>query len=310
MITPTAQNNFPIVEFGVCHDLDEEESYFQIPIDANVQIAIIEMFSDTFGQLRIDDGAFEKFEPAQKYSATERLSVDLTDPSVEKIKRLYESINLATNGNALKDVQALAYYFAFLTDERGNRVLGVRRAMQFKGIIKARNRLMALVDDSLKLVDDDIFKLDNDFDYIVKGDTIYILRPSGFEFTASLDEAVASKALSVTKEVATSLKCVDFESMQNYIQTHKKAARLMASLRMRNDLHITPLKNLKSGCKKNEIRFDIVDGKIRPQSGFEMDFLEFLDRRRYNVSLVPKQTEYYVAPNRKGVQPHVAATES
>jgi hypothetical protein len=306
MTSLITQNAFATIEFGVCLDSDQQEAYFQIPIDANVQRVINEMFDDTFKRLRISDGAFDKFEPAQKYFENDRLIIDLTDPSVEKIKLLYEAKNLAVNGNALKEVRELAYYFAFGIDDKGIRVLGVHRAAHFKGILKAH---LVSFKDTLRIVDDTIFKLDNNFDYVIKDNTIYILRPSGFEFTASLDESFESRALTITKEVSSSLQCVDFESMRDYIKKHKRAIRLMASLKMRNDLNITSLKNIKRGCKNNTIQFDVINGKVRPRRGFELDFLEFLDRHRFSVSLVPGQPEYYIAPNRKIVQPHQSSQE-
>lgn len=290
------------VEFGVCCDLQEEDHFYQVPVDNSVKPALKEMLATTLEQLRVDEGGLAVFEPAQRYGATERLYVPLSEVGAEKIRQLYNAQNLDVNSRALDDLGSLVYYFASFRYRDGSVVLGVRRATQFKGVVK--KHLIRLVDDTLQLVEDDIFKLDNDFDFIVKGDTIYILRPSGFEFTAALDDAFQAQALRITQDVATRLSCVEFDDryMTRYITAHKKAVRLMASLRMRNDLHLTPLKKLVSGCKKNGILCAIVNGKLRPSAGFEMAFLEFLDRRRYNVALVPKQTEFYVAANRKGVQ--------
>src|SRR2546426_481228 len=71
-------------------------------------------------------------------------------------------------------------YFARLTDSKGRRLTALRRATQFKGVLKSR--LLRLVTDSLKLVEDHIFKLDRDFDLLIDSANVHILRPSGFEF--------------------------------------------------------------------------------------------------------------------------------
>jgi hypothetical protein len=165
-------------------------------------------------------------------------------------------------------------------------------------MLRARNRLVNLVDDSLKLVDEDVFRLDQDFDFIATSRQILILRPSGFEYIAGVEQAAADAAIDGTHEIERALRFVDFSDLAGFVGTHKRAARLIGSIRMRDDLARTSFEKLKRSCRKNGIAFTVVDRKIKPVGGSEMDFLELLDRRRYGVDLAGEQ-ELYVAPNRR-----------
>jgi hypothetical protein len=286
------------IEFGVCLDAEGGEIYRQIPVDVEVQGALKEILDTTREALGLKAGELEAFEPAQKYSATERLVAELDSPYMEKIKGIYSAENLEVSAQSIKETASLAFYFIVFRDSKDEKLLAVRRAMQFKGVLKARNRLISLIDDTLQLVGDDVFKLDNDFDYLVFDNKVCIYRPTGFEFTAGIENEIAAKALEMTAEVAKSISCVDFTDLSKYVSKHRRAARLIASLRARDDLHLTSPAKLKKGCKQNGIEFTVSKGKIIPADGQELAFLELLDRRRYNVSLIEEQDEFYVAGSR------------
>jgi hypothetical protein len=49
------------------------------------------------------------------------------------------------------------------------------------------------------------------------------------------------------------------------------------------------------------VQTETIDGLISPRPGFEIDFLELLDRRRYNLTLIDDENEFYVATSRRGV---------
>jgi len=54
--------------------------------------------------------------------------------------------------------------------------------------------VIRLTTDALKLVAGKVFKLDNDFDLLIDGVNVHILRPSGFEFVGKLQDAVLAAA--------------------------------------------------------------------------------------------------------------------
>ncbi|MDQ7088940.1 MAG: hypothetical protein Q9Q13_14270 [Acidobacteriota bacterium] len=59
-------------------------------------------------------------------------------------------------------------HFARLTDNKNRRLTALRRASQFKGVLK--KRLIRWLDDTLKIIEDSVFKLDNDFDLLHRFD--------------------------------------------------------------------------------------------------------------------------------------------
>lgn len=300
-------NAIKATEFCVCYDTKDAEVYWQIPVDAEVQGALGDMLRKTVEALDPGGVAMDAYEPAQKYSSEERLVASNGEPHMEKLRALHSLQNIQTNADVIRETQRLAFYFAVFRDALNRKIVAVRRATQFKGVVKARNRLISLVDDTLKLVADDVFKLDNDFDYLIFHDKTWILRPTGFEYTAALEEAIAAQASAITEELTKSVPCVDFSQLIEFVRGHRRAARLISSLRARSDLHLTSIKKLKKGCKANGIEFVTKGGKVFPKEGSEMAFLELLDRRRYTLELIDEQEEFYVAPNRRSVATHATS---
>jgi hypothetical protein len=291
--------NIQGVEFFVCLDGDEEE-FWHVPADADVQTALREMLLSTRQQLEVDAEEMALFEPGEKYGAIEPVVAPLEQRYMDKIRAIYQADHFDTNSQALEETDRLAFYFAGFHDDQDRKLLGVRRATQFKGILRARSRLVSVLDDTLKLVDKDIFRLDVDFDYLVAKSHVFILRPSGFEYTAGIDAAIGKHAIELLHEFERTVRGVNFLGLENYVKTHRRAGRLVASLRARDDLAQTSATSLKRECKTNLIETTTTNGKIGPKEGSEMAFLELLDRRRYTVELIDDQEEYYVAASRRG----------
>src|SRR5205814_7150472 len=107
-------------------------------------------------------GPEEQFELSEKYSAQESLIAPLDADAMAHILAIYNEEGWPLNSNALRTPAAISYYFAVFRDARRRKLLGVRRASQFKGIVKSR--LIQLVDDSVTMVGDHVFKLDHQFD--------------------------------------------------------------------------------------------------------------------------------------------------
>ncbi len=175
-------------EFGVGRDDGSGETFFLIPVDREVQGALLEITSATWHALNELNDTPAVYEPSEKYASSEYVRLQLGDSLAERMRILHQASNLAVNAAALSDPARLFCYFARMTDGQGRRLTGLRRATQFKGIVKSR--LIRLVTDSLKFVEDRVFKLDNDFDLLIDSKNLHILRPSGFEFVGHLQEAI------------------------------------------------------------------------------------------------------------------------
>lgn len=284
------------VEFGVCLDTDEGESYRLMPCDAEVQEVLKDMLAATWGAIFDADGELQEFSPAEKYAATERLWVGLPSDLVTKHRDVYEAENLATDTHALDNVNQVVSYFGIFRDADGNKLMAVRRATQFKGVLQ--KKLIRFSDDALRIIEDHVFKLDTDFDFFICDGKIYIWRPSGFVFTSEMDDQMAACAMGNVDRIAEDITCVDFTELKEFVSKHKLAMRLVAAIKSRNDLTAISKKRLNAECKDSGIKVTQKNGKLTPSEGSEMGFLMMLDRRRYTVTLIEKKPETYEAPSR------------
>jgi hypothetical protein len=242
-----------------------------------------------------------QYAPSEKYGVAERLKLALADEVCEHPRALFNAQNIPTEPTALQSVKELVFYFAIFHTVKGRKIIGVRRATQFKGVMKAKGRLLRVIDQTLAVVTDDVFKLDWEFDYLVTASSIYILHPSGFEYTAQIDDHILSHAATHATDLEKAISFIDFSGIARYVGNHKRAARLVAALRSRADLTGTCPKMLTKECGETGIKLVETNGKFAPVQGQEMPFLMLLDRRRYRVSLVPSVDETYEAASRRGV---------
>ncbi|MBD3350984.1 MAG: DUF4868 domain-containing protein [Candidatus Lokiarchaeota archaeon] len=297
-------NNISSVAFGVHIPDSNGIPWILIPTDSTIKDIIREMISNTIEQL----GGVEQannlpyYEPAEKYGTIECLKLGINDDISHLLPvALFNARNLPIAQQGLENPSDVVFYFVICSDSRRRKILGVRRATQFKAMLKARYRVVRWVDDTLKSIEDNVFKLDQDFDYVVTLDTIYILRPSGFEFTADIDEQVLLKAESNTQQLQQEIGFIDFEPLSKFVSTRKRAARLVASIRSRADLNKINKGMLKAMCSKTGVGITERSGKIYPKEGEELAFLMLLDRRRFNFSIIEGTDEYYEASSRKKV---------
>lgn len=289
------------VEFGVCIDTDEGTEHKLVPINNNVKQALKDMLSSTVTQLS-GEGSLSDinvYEPSEKYASKELVRTPLTDEMNSSLKGIYDATNIPTDPTSLANPEIIVYYFAIFHDNQGNKLLAIKRALQFRGIVKAGNIILRMIDETLDIVEDNVFKLDKDFDYFICDDAIYILRPSAFEYTADIELYVLQKASDNALDLATTISFLDCENLSKYVKGHKRAARLLASVRTRSDLDKTSPKKLKKACKDNDIELVTKNGKIAPAPGHEMGFLQMLDRRRYTLSLTDDGNELYEATGRR-----------
>ena len=293
-------NNIQSVEFGVCLDNEGGEVFRIVPADLSVQSALKEMLQETRDQLIREDAALSDFSPAEKYGGTERLRLSLDSDLVAKHKAVFESENLETDTHGLADPNRLISYFAIFRDNSGEKLMGFRRAAQFKGVVK--KNLITFLNDTLKIVEDHLFKLDTDFDFLICDNQILIWRPSGFIFTAGMDEHIAACAAANVDQVAKFVACVDFTHLKEYVSKHKLSMRLIAAIRSRNDLAEISKRCLKAACKEAGLKISETKGMLSPQEGSEYGFLMLLDRRRFTVTLIEKKPETYEAPSRHAAE--------
>ena len=294
-------DNVSVTEFGVGRDDGDGQTFVAVPVGADVQAALREMVQATWDAMKEDDEGPAKYEPAEKHGSTEYLYLPIDDELAASIRALHESGQLDIDSEALSDPADVFCYFARLTDSKGRRLTALRRATQFKGVLKSKNRLVRMLDDTLRIIDDTVFKLDNDFDLLVDGANVHILRPSGFEFAGQLQQAILDAVPENIKAIRKDLAFVQFDGIEAYAATHARAARYLASILSLDETASIDKSLLKRLCKQTGVEISESKGKLQIADGHEMGFLEVLDRRRYEITLVKESAERYRAGSRRKI---------
>lgn len=285
-----------LTEFGVGLDSPDRADFRLVPVDADVQAALREMAEATWDEMFRQDENPPRYDPAEKHAGVEHLHVPLADPLAERMRHLHEANNLPSDGTALSDPHDVYCYFARLTDGQGRRLTALRRAAQFKGILK--RRLIRFVTDAMRIIDDNVFKLDTDFDLLIDPSRVHILRPSGFEFTSQLQAAVLAAAPENIRALKRDLAYVDLENVEAYATSHPRAARYLASIRSQATRNVNK-SALRKLCKQTGVEITVVKGQIVVPDEQIMGFLEVLDRRRYELELVSGSPERFRATGRQ-----------
>ncbi len=293
-------NTVNVTEFGVGRDDRDQQVFGMVPVDAKVQKALCEMVRTTWDAMQKDEDGPAIYEPSEKHASTDYLYLPLSDDLATPIRDLHQAQNLPIDSSVLAKVGTMFCYFARLTDKKDKRLTALRRATQFKGVLKSR--LLRLVSDSLQLVEDRVFKLDNDFDLLADSANLHILRPSGFEFAGKLQQAILGAVPENIKEISKDLPFVDFSGIESFACKHPRAARYLASIRSLGEMKNIDKKALIRNCENTGVKVKESNGKIIVADGHEMGFLEVLDRRRYEVNLVHEKPERYLAPSRRKIE--------
>lgn len=286
--------------YGYFKDLSGQNvRHVQLPVDMGVQRELNEMSLRTAKKLGLPGPThqMEVYNPAQKYGKEEKLKLSLTTSYVQELALVVALRNLPSDAAALNAAADLNYYYAIFVDTNGKKLYGFRRGSQFKGVIKSK---LAVVNGGiLTLISSSVFRLDHEFDYFVLDNEIFILRPSGFEYTTNVQLQILRSASANANTIASALTYLDVASISAYATTHIRSARLLAAIGGRSNLNQVNKTLLLQACSSFSIPIIIApNGMISPSLGSEYDFLCILDRRAYTSTLIPNQPEKYEAANR------------
>lgn len=292
--------NVKLTEFGVGLDDRSGQRFVGVPVDGGVQEALREMVDSTHHAMLANTTEPVRYEPSEKYSSVEHLYLPRDDDLATSLSDLYDAKQLDLDSQALSDPSIVFCYFACLTDNTKRRLLALRRAAQFKGVLKSR--LIRLVTDALMLVHDRMFKLDSDFDLLVDPKNVHILRPSGFEAAGKLQQAILEAVPENVKALRQELTFVDLTGIEAYAGRHPRAARYLASIRVQKETRNIDKRALKKLCKRTGVAIRESNGAVSVVPGHELGFLEVLDRRRYELELVKGLPERFRAGSRSRLQ--------
>lgn len=294
-----ATNTAQLIEFGVGLEDRKGETYVTIPIDENIRGALREMVEKTRSELE-ESGDQTLYEPSDKHGPKENLRLPLNSKLAANIRQIHEANNLPSDPAALSEPTTVFCYFTRMKDEDGNRLTAIRKATGFKGVLKERSHLIRLLNDSLRLVDEDVFKLDHDFDLLVDGNEIQILRHTGFESIGKLKGEIRKAVPTNIAAISHDLPFVDFSWIEGYATKHSRAARSLAAIREQDNKNIDQGK-LKKACAQFNVKHKTVKGKLTIEPESIMDFLYLLDRRLYQSELT-NAPESYLAASRSRIK--------
>ncbi|MFN6145529.1 MAG: Kiwa anti-phage protein KwaB-like domain-containing protein [Planctomycetota bacterium] len=288
-----------LIEFGVGTENGGGQTFYAVPVDASVQAALRKMTQATWKAMQKEEGGPTRYEPSEKHGSIEYLFLPLADDWASSMRALHTASNLSIDASILDEPADVFCYFARLTDKKGRRLTALRRAMQFKGVLKSP--LLRLFSDTLTLIEDRVFKLDSDFDLLVDSTNVLILHPSAFEFAGKLQGAILDAVPENAQAIQKEITFVEFSSIQEYAVTHPRAARYLASIRGQEEMKNIDKGALKKLCKSTGVEITESKGIIGVPAGQEMGFLEVLDRRRYELELVKGKRERFRAASRKKI---------
>jgi hypothetical protein len=175
----------------------------------------------------------------------------------------------------------------------------VRQATQFKGAFKGR--FLSIIDDTLQMVSDRVFKLDNQFDFLITAQHVYILHPTGFERIAEIEEFASAKARQMALALGETVRFLDFTGLAEYVAKHKRAAKLVTALNGRSDLQRIKRAMFCKAAKETGVALEKAGRKMTPAKGSEIGCLELLDHRRYTTTLGLSPKPAFVASSRRPI---------
>lgn len=291
-------SNVVSTEFGVGRSDSSGRSLWEVNVDEEVRGSVLDMVVATEAIVDGSSGDAHVFNPAEKYGDVEYLYLPLEDRLSDVFIGMHEARNIDSEAGTLDDMESVFCYFARLRDGSGNRVTGIRRAAQFKGMLKKKTFTFS---GSLRIIETPVFQLNNDFDVVVDAERIHIIHPKSFKILGEIEEALIQAISENLQLIGSSAPYVDWERVGHYAADHPRAAALLASIRSEGYAeNLNPAK-LVGLCERNGVRVTFSADRIEVEEDNVLGFLEVLDRRRYEVDVVDDALEHYKADSRKRV---------
>ena len=289
-------------QFGVGQKLGKTIQYSLLPADNTVQDALVK---ETISALGSIDGKIANppyFDPAEKYGGSEYLVLPLHHELSASLAELHEANSLSLNTPELQHIRKAFCYFLRGTDNNGRRLTAINRASQFKATLGKQGRLMAWLSDSLHVIPDPVMQLNAGFDIIIDSEFIHILHPASFRFLGNVNEVIAQAVPRNIETISKAASYVNWSNIEEYAIGHSRAASLLASIQTQGYAEDLDKIELESLCKKTGVALDSSGGQIAVPEGQILPFLEVMDRRRYEIGLVPETPEQYRASSRSRVK--------
>ena len=283
--------------FGVGIKQGGEMRLYGVGPDDSVRATLGEMAEDTWNRMAETDEDPVEYDPASTYDGSDYLAVMLDDPLAEVFREIHETQTFEPGGNILENPARISCYFARLVDGNGLSLTAVRRATQFKGMVKKKGRMVRIGNDSVTLVPHDVFLLDDEFDVLVDDDMVHILHPGGFVQVGGLNAIVRAAASRNLTKLKDTLGFLDWEFDTDSWKCSLGVARRLSSV-ARQQLQGISVDLLKDRCHAGAVPFTQTANGLSFSEDSMPGLLDALGRRFYEQELIPGVKERYRAGNR------------
>jgi hypothetical protein len=142
------------LEFGVGRDTVDGPEFVRIPTDEHVKNALKSMATQTWAAICEHDEVV--FAPSERYASMENLVTSTNGEYAGVLTDLHYAVPLPIVADALSQPERIFCYFSRFTNPDRRRLTCVRRATQFKGILKSK--LIQVITDALRIVEERTFK--------------------------------------------------------------------------------------------------------------------------------------------------------
>ena len=297
---------FDRFEFGVCIRGKKKREYFQVPVAKGVKAAFQDALAYTLnrltkqGECGLED--LKQWEASEKHEAEEPCSMEFDEGILTQLKDLAVAENFESNASILKDNAGKVFYYFCRFKKGEDQVWAVRKANQFKSNLKTTTATFG--SGELKLISDNVFRLDDFFDAIITKSKVYILRPKDFEYVADLESELQDAALSRLREANKSMPYFKLDNLISIVEKgcSMQRARLATAVASREDLADTDRGLFIEACRRVNITLsETEDGNLEADEKNSWAVLGLLDRRRYATDLIPDKHEVYEASSRQAV---------
>ncbi len=284
-------------EFGVGRRIGEDVEYSLLPADDTVQEALLGEAKTTLTDIAQQTAAPLQFDPGEKYSGNEYLVLPVQHELAASLMELHEVDRPQLDSPNLQRLRLSFCYFLRGMDNDGRRLTAINRASQFKATLGRQGRLVIL-SDSLRVIPDPVMQLNAGFDIVIEGEFVHILHPASFRALANVDEAIAQAVPRNVEAISRAAPYVEWANIEEYAVGHPRAASLLSSIRTQGYAESVDKAELESLCGRTGVSIDNSGGQIVVPDNQVLAFLEIVDRRRYEIGLVPGTSERYRASSR------------
>ncbi|MEI9424897.1 DUF4868 domain-containing protein [Mesorhizobium sp. Cs1299R1N1] len=288
------------VNFGVT--LRSNGNMHFVPTDAATKDTLRTILRDTIDSFEAVQTGWEAYDISEDYGAKRRIYAERKNEFMGDLSAIFDAGALDDLANVQDHIQDMDYYFAEFTDDQGRRAIGIKKATRLKGTIKARNRLVRLVDDTLTMIQENVLRLDQEFDVIVTDAHVYILNVGPMEQVAKIVANVAATAAAKVQAIHDAITFLDLSRIVEQIGSHPRVARHAASVAGNANLAAFQRAPIEALAAQHGIKFkELENGRLQCRVQDHAKLIELLDARRYHLDLTGDGGDPYRASGRQKV---------